>query len=408
VSSSIRISHNTKKVVVSCNLPGSKSESNRVLILNELSGKKIKIENLSAAADTQELKRLLASPFKTLDVKDAGTSMRFLIAYFCATNKNKIISGSQRMQERPIGKLVDALRYIGFKIHYLQNEGFPPVEIIPTEKPHLKYEVIIDAGESSQFVSALAMIAPIFPDGLTIKLQKNIVSRPYIEMTLGIMNNCGLISTWKKNEIRIDHQPYSAMQYAVESDWSAASYWYSIAALSQESQIELKGLKKNSLQGDHIIAEWTVSFGIETEFTADGIIIKKTGEPALKELNFDFTKNPDLAQTILVIAAVKNISLKIKGLYTLRLKETDRVSAMQKELRKIGAELVQLKSDQFELKPNFRNPDEKIETYNDHRMAMAFAPVAMIHEIKISDPKVVSKSYPDFWNHLRNAGFEEK
>ena len=402
----IRVKHSQKNIHVSCNLPGSKSESNRILILNELSGKKIEIENLSPADDTQELKRLLASPLKTLDVKDAGTSMRFLIAYFCTINKNKVITGSLRMHDRPVGNLVDALRYIGFKIHYLQKEGFPPVEIIPTEKPHLKYEVNVDASESSQFVSALAMIAPVFPDGLTIKLQKKIVSKPYIKMTLGIMNDCGINSKWKKNEIRIDHQPYQQIKYTVKPDWSAASYWYSIAALSQESQIELKGLGRDSFQGDQIIAEWMISFGIETEFTDDGIKIKKTGEPISKELSFDFTDNPDLAQTILVIAAAKNISLKIKGLNTLRLKETDRVVAMQKELIKIGAQLLELKSDQFELKPDFKIPDEKIETYNDHRMAMSFAPVAMVNEIKINNPHVVSKSYPDFWNHLKSAGFE--
>ncbi|MEP7170966.1 MAG: 3-phosphoshikimate 1-carboxyvinyltransferase, partial [Bacteroidota bacterium] len=251
-SSIINISHPSKTISASCNLPGSKSESNRVLIINELAGKKIQIENLSSADDTQELKRLLASPFKTLDVKDAGTSMRFLIAYYCVINKNKVISGSQRMQERPIGKLVDALRYIGFKIHYLQKEGFPPVEIIPTERPHLKYEVNVDADESSQFISAVLIIAPVFPDGLTVKLQKKIVSKSYIKMTVGIMKMCGVNSTWKKNEIRIDHQKYKPVKFSVEPDWSAASYWYGIAALSQESQIELKGFKKESFQGDQI------------------------------------------------------------------------------------------------------------------------------------------------------------
>ncbi|HKR06642.1 MAG TPA: 3-phosphoshikimate 1-carboxyvinyltransferase [Bacteroidia bacterium] len=408
MSSYLQISHPSKKITADCILPGSKSESNRLLIINELSGKKIQVENLSSADDTQELKRLLASPFKTLDVKDAGTSMRFLIAYFCVINRNKVISGSQRMQERPIGKLVDALRYIGFKIHYLQREGFPPVEVIPTERTHLKYELNVEADESSQFISALLMIAPVFPDGLTIRLQKRIVSKSYIKMTLGILKKCGINSTWKKNEIRIDHQKYRQVTYKAEPDWSAASYWYSIAALSTEAHIELKGFRKNSFQGDQVISEWMKNFGVSTQFTDDGILIRKESEPVLNEMTFDFNNSPDLAQTIIVLAAAKNINLKMKGLKTLRIKETDRIAALQKELRKIGAHLVQHKADFYEVKPNYKNTSERIETYNDHRMAMAFAPLALNSEISIIQPSVVTKSYPDFWKHLKNAGFEIK
>ncbi len=408
MANSIQISHPTKKILTSIVLPGSKSESNRLLIMNEFSGKKIRIENLSSADDSQELKRLLASPFKILDVKNSGTSMRFLIAYYCVINKNKVITGSQRMQQRPIGKLVDALRYIGFKIHYLQNEGFPPVEIIPTERTHLKYTVDLEANESSQFISALLMIAPVFPDGLTINLQNKIVSKSYIQMTLEMLKRCGINYTWKKKEIRIDHQKYMPTLYHIEPDWSAASYWYSIATMSHEAEIILKGFKKQSLQGDQVIATWMKNFGVSTTFTEDGIIIKKESEHLINEMTFDFNDCPDLAQTILVLAAAKNINLKIKGLKTLRIKETDRIAALHKELRKFGAQLIQHKTDYYELKPNYNYIGERIETYDDHRMAMSFAPMAMAGSIELSKPIVVSKSYPEFWEHLRTAGFEVK
>jgi 3-phosphoshikimate 1-carboxyvinyltransferase len=250
------------------------------------------------------------------------------------------------------------------------------------------------------------MIAPVFPDGLTVKLQKKVVSKPYIKMTLEIMKMCGINYKWKKNEIRIDHQKYLETIYKVEPDWTAASYWYSIAALSDGAEIELKGFKKESLQGDQIIAEWIRNFGISTQYSEDGILIKKENEPVSNEMIFDFTNHPDLAQTIIVLAAAKNINLKIKGLKTLKLKETDRVISLKKELRKIGAQLIQHKPDFFELKTNFQNPVERIETYNDHRMAMAFAPLALKERITIIQPAVVSKSYPEFWKHLEKAGFE--
>lgn len=399
------ISHPTKKVSGTFALPGSKSESNRALILNKLAGNSSKIENISPSEDTQTLIKLLARPIKTLDVKDAGTNMRFLTAYYCTINKNKIITGSQRMQQRPIGKLVDALREIGFKIHFVKEEGFPPVEIIPTERVHLKYEITVDASESSQFISALVMISPVFPDGLTIKLVNKIVSKPYIVMTLKMMKLFGVSHQWNKNEIRIDHQPYRPIAYAVESDWSAASYWYSIAALSEEAEIILEGLKEQSMQGDKIIADLMKAFGVSTEYLTNGIKIKKENNALAGEMTFDFTDYPDLAQTIIVLAAAKNIRLHVKGLSTLRNKETDRIAALQSELKKAGSDLIQHKEDSFELIPGFRFPSDVIETYNDHRMAMAFAPLGILNEIKIQEPSVVKKSYPDFWNQLKLAGF---
>ncbi len=402
---SIRIFHPTKKIAGNFNLPGSKSESNRALIINKLSGNKIKIENLSPAEDTQNLIQLLDKKQKELDVKDAGTSMRFLTAYFCVLNKNKIITGSPRMKERPIGKLIDALRDIGFKIFYVKNKGFPPVEIIPSERLHLKYETTIEANESSQFVSALLMIAPLFPDGLIIKLKGSIVSKPYIEMTLSIMESCGVQYEWKKSVIKINHQQYQPSVYKVEPDWTSASYWYSMAALSNESDIFLAGLKENSFQGDKIISEWMKLFGVSTYFSEDGIRIKKESNPVNRELSFDFSQHPDLVQTILVIAAAKNINLTITGIQSLRIKETDRILALQSELKKIGAVLYEKENNCFYLESNFVHTTKPVETFNDHRMAMAFAPLALLNNLCILQPSVVSKSYPEFWNQLTEAGF---
>jgi 3-phosphoshikimate 1-carboxyvinyltransferase len=405
VNSSLTISHLSGKISRSIILPGSKSESNRTLIINKLSGNKIYINNLSVADDTQILIRLLSDKSKKLDVKDAGTDMRFLIACFCALNKNKIITGSPRMQERPVEKLIDALHDIGFKIQYLKNRGFPPVEIIPVENLHLTNEVSVDAGESSQFISALLMIAPLLPEGLTIKLKNKIVSKPYIEMTLQMMNLCGVNYEWKKNIIKIKKQAYRKTELKIETDWSAASYWYSIAALADEAKIELRGLKKNSMQGDSIIAEWMKKFGVKTEYFSKGIRIKKEKIPDVKKMSFNFTDHPDLAQTILVLASIKNISLSVSGLETLKIKETNRIEALQNELKKIGAVLIKKKKNVYKLKPDFKSPSQKIETYNDHRMAMAFAPLALINKINIVNPSVVSKSYPNFWEDLKQAGF---
>lgn len=406
MAKSIRIFHPTKIISGKFNLPGSKSESNRALIISKLSGSEIKIENLSPAEDTQNLILLLSKKQKEIDVKDAGTSMRFLTAFFCVLNKNKIITGSSRMQQRPIGKLVDALRNVGFKIFYVKNEGFPPVEIIPSERLHLKYETSIVANESSQFVSALLMIAPLFSDGLIIKLQGSIISKPYIEMTLAIMKNCGIEYEWKKNVIKIKHQKYQPSVYIVEPDWTSASYWYSIAALSNQADIFLPGLKENSSQGDKIISEWMQLFGVTTSFSEDGIRIKKEFDPVNRELSFDFSHHPDLVQTILVIAAAKNINLTITGIQSLRIKETDRIAALQSELKKIGAFLIEKEKNCFYLKSNFTNAIKPIETFADHRMAMAFAPLALINKICILQPAVVSKSYPDFWDQLTQAGFQ--
>lgn len=309
------------------------------------------------------------------------------------------------MCERPIGKLVDALRNIGFKLNYVRSEGFPPVEIIPVENKFLKNKITVDAGESSQYISALLMIAPLLPIGLILTLEGKVVSRPYVELTLNTMSRFGISYEWDKNVIHIKNQEYSRKEIEIESDWTAASYWFSIAALSKSAEIDLHGLKENSFQGDKIIAEWMKKFGVHSSFYTDGIKIKKAGEPVEKEMTFDFSNNPDLVQTILVLAAAKDVNLKVSGLKSLRIKETDRVAALQAELAKCNARLNQTGDDQFELISNYRKPIDRIETYNDHRMALAFAPLALMNEIIISNPLVVSKSYPGFWEHLKEAGF---
>lgn len=402
--SSIKITHPTGILTGEFVIPGSKSESNRAIVMNALSGNKIRIENNSPAEDTQHLLKLFTRHSRNADVKDAGTSMRFLTAYYCTINKNKIITGSQRMQERPVGKLVDALRAIGFKIHYLNQEGFPPVEIIPSERLNLKYEVEVDASESSQFVSALLMIAPCFPDGLILKLNNRIVSKPYIEMTLQMMNSFGIEYEWKKDKITVPPQAYKETVFKVGSDWTSASYWYSMAALSKQASITLSGLSKDSFQGDKIIAEWMEGFGVSTTFLHNSIILKNDKVVNSPEC-LDFINHPDLAQTMIVLAAAKNINLKITGLKTLAVKETDRIIALQNELKKIGAQLEKTGDDTYELKSNYKPAEEKIETYNDHRMAMSFAPVSLKNQIAIVNPSVVNKSYPDFWEQLQAAGF---
>lgn len=402
--SSIKISHPTGILTGEFVIPGSKSESNRAIVMNALSGNKIRIENNSPAEDTQHLLKLFSRHSRNTDVKNAGTTMRFLTAYYCAINKNKIITGSQRMQERPVGKLVDALRAIGFKIHYVNKEGFPPVEIIPSERLSLKYEVEVDASESSQFVSALLMIAPCFPDGLILKLNNRIVSKPYIDMTLQMMSAFGIAYEWKKDKITILPQTYKETVFKVGSDWTSASYWYSMVALSKEATITLFGLSKDSFQGDKIIAHWMEGFGVTTTFLANSIILKNDKVVHPPEW-LDFINHPDLAQTLIVLAAAKSINLKVSGLRTLALKETDRIIALQNELKKIGAQLEKIADDTYQLMSEYKPAEEKIETYNDHRMAMSFAPISLKNQIAIVNPSVINKSYPNFWEQLKAAGF---
>ena len=388
-------------------LASSKSESNRALILDALTGFQCDLHNLSTARDTQTMIRLLRAENQdngpsTADVLDAGTTMRFLTAYFATTGQHKILTGTPRMCERPIGILVDALRQLGADITYLHNDGYPPLQtngFVPTGV----HRISIRGDVSSQYISALLMIAPTLPNGLTLELTGAIGSQPYIEMTIEQMRMFGaeVNPDWEAKTITVAPNPYTPCSYAVESDWSGASYWYSILALAGEgSVLELLGLKEHSLQGDSAIVEIMRSLGVDSLFTGRGVLL--TQQPASSSLTWDFTHCPDLAQTVAVCCAVKGIPLTLTGIESLKIKETDRVAALQAELRKIGAELV-------EVEPNIRyevrtissarpSLPPSIHTYDDHRMAMAFAPVAMQGEVVIEEPGVVAKSYPSFWD----------
>lgn len=376
--------------------------------MNELSEEKANLYNLSTARDTQTMISLLKSTETTWNALDAGTVFRFLTAFLTISGKKIQLIGSERMQERPIAELVNALRSLGAKIHYLNKENYPPLEIDGSHFLQTSREIDIRGDISSQFISALLMIAPVLPLGLTLNLVGKISSLPYIEMTLNLMQQFGL--RWYKNgerQFEIPHQNYKAPNsYTVESDWSAASYWYSVVALAKDVIIELPHLYKNSLQGDSKIAEFMTHFGVETEYLPKGVrIFYKEKKAQTSPIFLDFTHQPDLAQTIIVVAAAQNIPLHITGLHSLRLKETDRIAALQKELQKFGVELKEDADNTFYISGKFAPSKVRIETYEDHRMAMAFAPLVFVQkELFIENPAVVAKSYPHFWKDLAKCG----
>ena len=401
------IQQHSGKIHCSVTPPASKSESNRVLIIDALAGKMSELYNLSNARDTQTMIRLLGSDDKTLDVLDAGTTMRFLTAYTAVKGEERILTGTKRMQERPIRLLVDALRELGATINYLGNEGFPPIETKAFDKNNAKTNQLKIKGDvSSQYITALLMIAPQLPQGLKLELLGKVGSKPYIQMTLSLMKLFGVSAEWEGATITIPHQDYKPTAYQVESDWSAASYWYSIAALATDAKIELHGYIKNSLQGDSTIVEIMDKLGVKSTFTEKGVLLER--KQAAKALTQDFTDCPDLAQTIAVICAAKGIDCTMTGLESLRIKETDRIAALQNELRKFGGDLVEvIPNEQFKVTSNcFMVNQQIVTTYEDHRMAMAFAPLAMLGELTIEHPKVVEKSYPHYWEDLIIAGFK--
>lgn len=384
-------------------LPSSKSESNRALIINALAGGKDNLSNLAEARDTQTMMRLLASDETVADVIDAGTTMRFLTAYYSITGQHKTMTGTPRMCERPIGILVDALRSLGADIQYINQEGYPPLRIQGftfSGNNHLK----IRGDVSSQYISALLMIAPILPEGLVLEITGELGSKPYIEMTLKQMEAFGVIvqRDWENMTLTVTHQQYQPIPYSIESDWSGASYWFSAVAISEnsDSELELLGLKEDSLQGDSVITQIMNNLGVKSEFTGRGF--KLTKIPAKTSLHWDFTNCPDLAQTVCVVAAAKQIPLVLTGIESLKVKETDRIYALQTELSKMGAKLEEIeKNHKYLLLPHAPIYIPKsIRTYDDHRMAMAFAPLACLMNIVIEDPEVVVKSYPSFWEHF--------
>lgn len=402
----------TKDILKTIHLTGSKSESNRALIISALSKGTVIPENLSDAADTVILDRILkelagntGQERKTVDVGHAGTAMRFLTAYLANLPGRFRLTGSSRMQERPVGILVDALQSLGASISYERNAGYPPLLIDGGLKDTLS-EVTIRGDVSSQYLSALLIVAPTLPAGLSLHISSGLTSRPYLEMTLHMLASAGIQYSWKADTIRIEPQPYQPATLVVEPDWSAASYWYSIAALSDKADITLPHLKEKSLQGDSIIQQIMTDFGVATTRSAAGIRLLSAEERQISAI-LDLKDCPDLAQTIIVCAAAKGLNLAFTGLETLKIKETNRVLALQTELAKIGVTLTE-DHEVYTLNCDRLFFPERIciQTYDDHRMAMAFAPLSLlIGEVEIEDYEVVEKSYPDFWKDLQKAGF---
>lgn len=392
---------NHKAVLKQTQIPleASKSESNRALIINALSGDKSVLYNLSKARDTQTMLRLLSSEEDVLDVLDAGTTMRFLTAFSLFGDKPVVLTGTERMQQRPIKILVEALKKIGAKIKCQGEEGFPPLRVKPLENQK-KNEIKIKGDVSSQYVSALLMIAPRLPEGLLLHLKGKVGSKPYIQMTLDMMRLFGVKANWTNNTIEIPSQEYLTYPYIVESDWSGASYWYSFVALADEAKLKLKGLRQKSLQGDIAIVHIMNRLGVMSTFEQDGVVLEKI--PHQKEFEFDFSDCPDLAQTVAVVCGIKGIRCRMTGLESLRIKETDRIKALKKELKKFKVKLKEVEEGVWEVSSKFEPSADtiQIETYEDHRMAMAFAPISTKQPIEILDPEVVNKSYPSFWDHV--------
>jgi 3-phosphoshikimate 1-carboxyvinyltransferase len=402
LSSSITLLRHHTLQGIAKTLPASKSISNRVLIIDALSGNQSTLNNLSDANDTQLMQALVNSGNETIDVEDAGTTMRFLTAYFALTNQKKTITGTSRMKERPIGILVDALRTLGAEIQYLEKEGYPPLRTKGFSKQQANH-LRIRGDVSSQFISALMMVAPALPQGLTLGLEGKIGSKPYIEMTKSLMEHFGVKSQFLGNLITIPHQKYRPAQYTVESDWSGASYWFGFAALAAGADIELPRLHLRSLQGDRLIVDIMSRLGVNAGIRGEHLALTKINSEAA--LEWDFTHCPDLAQTVAVVCAAKGIEGRFTGLESLRIKETDRIVALQQELRKIGADLVESFPSAWKLIPSKALPSKVlINTYKDHRMAMAFAPLATLMDVEIENPAVVRKSYPTFWDDVKSFG----
>ena len=393
-------------------ITGSKSETNRLLLLQALYPNLI-LENTSNSDDSEVMQKALNSQFtihnsQLIDVHHAGTAMRFLTAFFAIQEgKEVVLTGSSRMKERPIKILVEALNELGAEITYEENEGFPPIKI--KGKKLTQNKVSLPANVSSQYISALLLIAPKLENGLELTLEGEITSVPYIKMTLALLNEIGVTTSFVGNIISVKPQlTILNSQFTIESDWSSASYWYSIVALSEiGTQISLSSYKENSLQGDSTLVEIYKDFGVETIFNNDNsITISKTKKSQLSIVNYQLNNCPDIAQTIAVTSFGLGIACDLTGLHTLKIKETDRLEALKIELTKLGAE-ISVTNDSLHLKSSFGiKQNISILTYQDHRMAMAFAPLALKVPITINQAEVVSKSYPDFWKDLELVGIE--
>jgi 3-phosphoshikimate 1-carboxyvinyltransferase len=380
-------------------LPASKSISNRALILNALAYSPYDIQNLSDCDDTRVTVKALDSNDRTFDIGAAGTAMRFLTAFLSKTVGEWVITGSERMKQRPIKLLVDALTTLGARIEYVEKEGFPPLRIFGSALTG--GEIRLNGGVSSQYISALMMIAPYMQNGLKIILEGNVISVPYINMTLNMMKEYGVAVDFSNNIIDIKAQTYKPIQYKVESDWSAASYWYEVLAIAGKGQIFLTGLNQNSYQGDSKVAALFEQLGVSSTYQVEGVLLQATGK-YVEQFEYDFVNQPDLAQTFAVTCCMKGIPFHFDGLQTLKIKETDRIAALINELGKLGFVLTEPAEGQLAWAGNRCDAAQpvSIATYEDHRMAMAFAPAALITPLVIEEPQVVSKSYPGFWEDI--------
>lgn len=394
-----------KELNAEIQLPASKSISNRALIIYALTQNGIVPKNLADCDDTSVMIKALNSADELVDIMAAGTSMRFLTAYYATQEGTKIMTGTERMQNRPIHLLVEALRKLGADIEYVKNEGFPPLKI--NGKKLQGGDLSLDGSISSQFITALLLIGPTLEKGLSLELKGEIASKPYIDMTLALMNQCGASAKWiSANKLEVKPQPYKPTQVLVESDWSAASYWFEMVALMDKSEILLKDVTLPSIQGDAKGAELFKLLGVDFKATAQGLLLTKTDKVSDK-LDIDFTKIPDLAQTFVVTAALLDIPFRFTGLQTLRIKETDRIAALINELKKLGYEIKDKGDKQMYWDLEKTTPQAKpvIVTYEDHRMAMALAPAAIKHpNLVIDEPMVVTKSYPTYWEDLQEIG----
>lgn len=397
-----------KEISGNINLPASKSISNRALIINALSFSPYAIKNISDCDDSNVLVTALNSNNSKFDIGHAGTAMRFLTAFLSKIAGEWEITGSERMQQRPIGILVDALNSLGAKISYLENEGFPPLKIFGS---HLTGKTLeLDGSISSQYITALLLIAPAIENGLTLKLKGNITSRSYIDLTLKLMARFGIQYSWKGNIITVPEQKYLPVDFKVEADWSGASYWFEMLSLCDSGEILLENLELNSLQGDASIAKWFEQFGVFCVQQENGVLLKKIVHFQPEFLHLNFIENPDIAQTMACLCVALKVPFHFTGLKTLKIKETDRIAALQNELAKFGAVLTEPRNGDLNwngiINPMLKSAVPEIKTYHDHRMALAFAPMAIAgFKPVIQDAMVVTKSYPGFWNDLKSVGF---
>lgn len=397
---SIDLHRHTHCVGSTQHLPASKSISNRVLILDALAGGGSTLEFLSDANDTVLMKRLLSSKAPVLDAEDAGTTMRFLTAYFAIQPGTRTLTGTARMKQRPIGVLANALKELGAGIRYLEKDGFPPLEITGLNRQQ-KATLRVRGDISSQYISALMMIAPTLTEGLTIEFEGKLTSLPYLKMTEALMKQFGARVELSESRVHCDPQKYHPAKVVVEPDWSGASYWYAFVSLADEGRVLLPRLSLDSLQGDRVIADLMPQLGVVSSPEAGGLLLTKTSKS--EAIQWDFRSCPDLAQTVAVACAAGGVKGHFTGLETLRIKETDRVAALQHELGKIGARLDEA-DGRWTLTPSSNLPTQvTIQTYEDHRMAMAFAPLSTKMNVTIENPTVVRKSYPGFWDDVQSV-----